>query len=88
MEKCEEANPWTNPSQIEDILHKEVFPKLRWDDIKNQYVCNVNKQWRALLTKNTLWKSVLQRELPFIDTSNTNDYYKKFRESLVSFNSK
>eukprot|EP00029_Vermamoeba_vermiformis_P012596 TRINITY_DN745_c0_g1_i1.p1 TRINITY_DN745_c0_g1~~TRINITY_DN745_c0_g1_i1.p1 ORF type:complete len:516 (+),score=79.86 TRINITY_DN745_c0_g1_i1:76-1623(+) len=86
MEKNEDTNPWSHlVPEIEDILFKEVFPKLKWDDIKNLSVCKVNKAWRALFTKNTLWKLVLQKELPFVDITNTTDHFKKFFDSLASF---
>eukprot|EP00029_Vermamoeba_vermiformis_P012597 TRINITY_DN745_c0_g1_i2.p1 TRINITY_DN745_c0_g1~~TRINITY_DN745_c0_g1_i2.p1 ORF type:complete len:516 (+),score=75.93 TRINITY_DN745_c0_g1_i2:76-1623(+) len=86
MEKNEDTNPWSHlVPEIEDILFKEVFPKLKWDDIKNLSVCKVNKAWRALFTKNTLWKLVLQKELPFVDITNTTDHFKKFSDSLASF---
>lgn len=91
MEKNEEeANPWVNPNEIEDILHKEIFPRLtvRRGSILNLVVCQVNKAWRALFMKNSFWKSVIQRELPFIDTTETTDHYKKLVDSLASFKGK
>ncbi len=89
MEKNEETNPWSHlPNELEDILFKEVFPRLTWDDILRFSVCKVNKAWRALFTKDNLWKSVLQNELPFIDITNTTEYYKKFCDTLASFKSK
>jgi hypothetical protein len=84
MEK-NETSPWSNPSQIQDILFKEIFPKLRRDDLLRTSVCKVNKAWRDIFTKNILWKSVLESELPFIDISNTEEYYQKFCATVKTF---
>ena len=89
MENNEETNPWSHPqTDFEDILFKEVFPRLSWDDKMGLAVSRVNKTWRTLFTSNKLWKWFLQNELSFIDVNNSTDYYKTFLEAMASWRSK
>lgn len=88
MEYNETSVPWSNPSLLQDFLFKEIYPKLRRDDIFKASICKVNKAWREIFTKNAFWKSALEREMPFVDISSTKEYYKKFCDVMKSCGSK